>query len=178
VSRRDGSSPPARQRMYVRLRLSRRGPSCSDPRSAGPLWLVVRTARHPRLRPPLRRGGRQRDDLRRRVTKLGSEQAASVLSPEFLDLESFSASSARSAVIVVTNARIFPCCRMRLVIDTNPSATLEGQPERRHLLAVANQQDVADEHRVVPGLGIERRKPRELRELVGGRAYQRQLTLL
>ena len=33
-----------------------------------------------------------------------------------------------------------------------PSAAREGQSERGHLLAVANQQDVADQHRVVPGL--------------------------
>ena len=37
-----------------------------------------------------------------------------------------------------------------------------------HLLAVANQQDVADKHRVVPGLALECREPCELRELVGG----------
>ena len=50
----------------------------------------------------------------------------------------------------------------------------QGQPERGHLLAVANQQDVADQHRVVPGLALDRREPRELRELVGGRRDQRQ----
>jgi len=37
-----------------------------------------------------------------------------------------------------------------------------------HLLAVANQQDVADKNRVVPGLALECREPCELRELVGG----------
>jgi len=37
-----------------------------------------------------------------------------------------------------------------------------------HLLAVANRQDVADMHRVVPGLALECREPCELRELVGG----------
>ena len=37
-----------------------------------------------------------------------------------------------------------------------------------HLLAVANRQDVADKHRVVPGLALECREPCELRELVGG----------
>ena len=31
------------------------------------------------------------------------------------------------------------------------SATREGQPERGHLLAVAHEQDLADQHRVVPG---------------------------
>src|SRR6266404_1966015 len=57
------------------------------------------------------------------------------------------------------------------------SAAREGQPERGHLLAVANQQDVAGQHRVVPGLALDRRELRELRELVGSRRDQRQLTL-
>ena len=43
----------------------------------------------------------------------------------------------------------------------------EGQPERDHLLGVASQQDIADEYRVVPGLALDRREARELRELVG-----------
>src|SRR5207248_11305393 len=59
-----------------------------------------------------------------------------------------------------------------------PSAAREGQPERGHLLAVANQQDVASEHRVVPGLAFDRRESRELPELVWGRPDERQLTLL
>ena len=54
----------------------------------------------------------------------------------------------------------------------------EGQPERGHLLAVANEQDVADQRRVVPGLALDRRGPRELREPVGGRPDQRQFALL
>src|SRR5713226_6073850 len=58
-----------------------------------------------------------------------------------------------------------------------PSVAREGQPERGHLLAVANQQDIADQRGVVPGLAVERREPRDLRELVGGRPDQRQLTL-
>src|ERR1017187_3814906 len=58
-----------------------------------------------------------------------------------------------------------------------PSAAREGQPERGHLLAVANQQDVTGQNRVVPGLALERREPRELRELIGDRPDQRQLTL-
>src|SRR5438132_14160166 len=58
------------------------------------------------------------------------------------------------------------------------SVTREGQPERGHLFAVANQQDVADQHRVVPGLALDCRKPREFRELIGSCADQRQLTLL
>jgi hypothetical protein len=48
-----------------------------------------------------------------------------------------------------------------------PSAARHGQPERHHLLAVASQQDVANEHRVVPGLALDRREQRELLELVG-----------
>src|SRR6266852_3800469 len=58
------------------------------------------------------------------------------------------------------------------------SVTREGQPERGHFLAVANQQDVADQHRVVPGLAIERREPCDLGELIRVRADQRQLTVL
>src|ERR1039458_5153445 len=58
-----------------------------------------------------------------------------------------------------------------------PSAAREGQPERGHLLAVAIQQDVTGQNRVVPGLALERREPRELRELIGDRPDQRQLTL-
>ena len=57
-----------------------------------------------------------------------------------------------------------------------PSVARDGQPECGHLLGVANQQDVADQHRVVPGLALDRREPRELYELVGGRIDQRQLT--
>src|SRR5262249_11545496 len=60
----------------------------------------------------------------------------------------------------------------------SPSAIREGQPERGHLLAVANQQDVADQRRVVPGLALYRREPRQLPELVGRRSDQRQLALL
>src|SRR6266849_3065010 len=59
----------------------------------------------------------------------------------------------------------------------HPSATGEGQPECGHFLAVANQQDVTGQHRVVPGLALDRREPRELGELIGGRLDQRQLTL-
>src|SRR5215213_4887533 len=58
------------------------------------------------------------------------------------------------------------------------SAAREGKTERDHLFAVANQQDVAGQHRVVPGLALDRREPRELRELVGGRLDQRQLTFV
>src|SRR5712692_106842 len=59
-----------------------------------------------------------------------------------------------------------------------PSAAREGQPERGHLLAVANQQAVADQNRVVPGLALHRRDPRDLRELVGDRPDQHQLAFL
>src|SRR5215471_18287452 len=59
-----------------------------------------------------------------------------------------------------------------------PSVTREGQPERSHLLAVANQQDVAHQYRVVPGLALDRLEPRQLRELVRGRPDKSQLSLL
>src|SRR3990172_4745580 len=59
-----------------------------------------------------------------------------------------------------------------------PLAGWQGQPERSHFLAVPNQQEVADQHRVVPGLALDRREPRELPELVGGRIDERQLPLL
>ena len=65
--------------------------------------------------------------------------------------------------------------------NRHPSLSTEarqGQPESDHLLAIANQQEVADQYRMVPGLAIERREPRELRELVGGRRNQSQLTVL
>src|SRR5258705_11911102 len=58
------------------------------------------------------------------------------------------------------------------------SAAREGQPERGHLLTVANQQDVANHYRVIPGLAFDRRYPREFCELVGGGRDKRQLTLL
>src|SRR5262245_47364064 len=67
---------------------------------------------------------------------------------------------------------------VKLTAKTPPSAACEGQPERGHLLAVAGQQDVADQYRVVPGLALERPEPRELRELVRGRPDKSQLTLL
>ena len=56
------------------------------------------------------------------------------------------------------------------------SAALARQPERGHLLAVANQQDIADEYRVVPGLAVEYLESGELRELIWHRADQSQLT--
>ena len=58
------------------------------------------------------------------------------------------------------------------------SQPLEGQPERCHFLAVANEQEVADQNRVVPGLTLDRRETREFGELAGGGPDQRQLSLL
>ena len=57
------------------------------------------------------------------------------------------------------------------------SLARRGQPERGHLLAVANQQDVSDQHRVVPGLALDRRETRELGEPLGSRGHQRKLTV-
>jgi hypothetical protein len=56
--------------------------------------------------------------------------------------------------------------------------TRERQPERSHLLAVANQQDIADQHWVIPGLPLDCRESRELPVLVGDRPDERQLPLL
>ena len=57
-------------------------------------------------------------------------------------------------------------------------AARQGQPKRHHLLAVASQQDVADQNWVVPCLARHRLEPRELRELVGCRRDQGQFALL
>src|ERR1700681_1388489 len=57
------------------------------------------------------------------------------------------------------------------------SAACHGQPERDHLLPVANQQNVAGQRRVVPGLALHRREPRDLGELVGNRRDTRKLAL-
>ena len=53
-----------------------------------------------------------------------------------------------------------------------------GEPERAHFLGVAHQQDVADQHRVVPGLALYCRRPRPLGGPRGRRVYQRQVSLL
>jgi hypothetical protein len=45
-------------------------------------------------------------------------------------------------------------------------------------VVVADEQDVADHDRVVPGLAFERRGPRHFRELIRSRLYQRQLAFL
>jgi hypothetical protein len=58
------------------------------------------------------------------------------------------------------------------------SASRQRHSERRHFLIVANQQDVADQHGVVPGFALDRLEARELRELVGARLNQRHLALL
>ncbi|MBI3679171.1 MAG: response regulator transcription factor, partial [Acidobacteria bacterium] len=83
-------------------------------------------------------------------------------------------SSKRSSAVLFRSKS----CSRTLAARATPSAAREGQPERGHLLAVANQQVVAGQHRVVPGLALDRRDPRELLELVDGRSDQRQLTLL
>src|SRR5688500_6833720 len=57
-------------------------------------------------------------------------------------------------------------------------AAREGKPERGHLLAVADQQDVADQYRVVPGFALDCRELRDLRELAGGGLDQRQLAFI
>src|SRR5271157_944683 len=61
---------------------------------------------------------------------------------------------------------------------SNLETARQGQPERGHLLVVANQQFIADQNRVVPGLALDRREPRELAELAGVRGDQRQLAFL
>src|SRR5206468_2817405 len=38
----------------------------------------------------------------------------------------------------------------------------EGQPQRRHIVVIANQQYVADKHRVVPSLALEYGESRDL----------------
>src|SRR6266404_6471674 len=58
------------------------------------------------------------------------------------------------------------------------SAACKGQPERNHLLPVANQQNIAGKHGVVPGLALHRREPRDLGELAGDRRDKRKFTLL
>ena len=58
-----------------------------------------------------------------------------------------------------------------------PSSAREGETECGHLLPIANQQNIAGQHRVIPGLPLDRREPRELGELIGGRPDQRQLAL-
>src|SRR5713226_804817 len=68
--------------------------------------------------------------------------------------------------------------RLPVYSSSRPSAAGEGQPECGHFLAVANQQDIAGQHRVVPGLALDRREPCELPELIVGCGDQRQLAFL
>src|SRR5688572_26239316 len=51
------------------------------------------------------------------------------------------------------------------------------QPERGHLLAVADEEHVAHDHRVVPGLAVDGFESRNLGELVGRGVDQRDLSL-
>jgi D-alanyl-D-alanine dipeptidase len=67
--------------------------------------------------------------------------------------------------------------RFERISSVTFSSRGEWQAEGRHLLSVANQQHVAYQHRVVPGLSSDCRKLRLLGELVGSRADQRELTL-
>src|SRR5262245_3296247 len=58
------------------------------------------------------------------------------------------------------------------------SAAREGNAESGHFLVVTDQKDVAGKCRVVPCLSLDSRNTCcDLRELVGGRRNQRQLTL-
>src|SRR5579859_4090158 len=56
-------------------------------------------------------------------------------------------------------------------------AASESQPERDHLGAIAYQQAVTGQHRMVPGLALQRRKVRYLCELVRGGLNQREFAL-
>lgn len=53
---------------------------------------------------------------------------------------------------------------------------LRKLPSRQiqRILAIADQQNIADQHRVVPGLALDHQKPCQLREVVGLRPDQRQ----
>jgi hypothetical protein len=58
-----------------------------------------------------------------------------------------------------------------------PSSVREGQPECCHLLPIANQENIAYQHRVIPSLALDRREVRELCELIGASPDQCQLSL-
>jgi hypothetical protein len=64
------------------------------------------------------------------------------------------------------------------ICSAAPSAARKGEPERGHLLAVANQEEITGQHRVVPGLALDRLEAGDLRELIGCRLNQRQFALL
>ncbi len=53
-----------------------------------------------------------------------------------------------------------------------------GQSKRGHFLAVAHEQDIADQRRVVPGPAFDRGETRELVEPVGTRRDEGQLAAL
>src|SRR5436853_567800 len=70
------------------------------------------------------------------------------------------------------------CSTTRAIATVRPSAACEGQPECGHLFAVANEQNVANQDRVVPRLALDRRESRELSELIRSRPDECQLTFL
>src|SRR6185436_8813409 len=53
-----------------------------------------------------------------------------------------------------------------------------SETKRRHLFTVANQQHVADQHRMIPRLAVERRDARDFLEAIGGRTHERELAIL
>jgi len=80
------------------------------------------------------------------------------------------------------NLTLYPLGRRRagsgLISSSGPSAPRQRQPESNHLVSVAHQQAVTHQHRVVPGLALQSREVRNLRELVGCGFNQREFTLL
>src|SRR5262249_4781960 len=58
------------------------------------------------------------------------------------------------------------------------AAARTGETKRGHLLAVPDEQDVPDEHGMVPRLAVDRGEARDLGEAVGLRRDQRQLAFL
>jgi hypothetical protein len=67
-------------------------------------------------------------------------------------------------------------CGTRL--EVAPSAVRNGQAECRHLVVVANEQDVADQHGMIPGLALERGEASDLFELAAVCFDQRKLAFL
>ena len=55
------------------------------------------------------------------------------------------------------------------------SPTLAGQPECGHLCAVAYQQDITCQHRVIPGFSFDRRDTRQFSELLRDGLDQHQI---
>ena len=102
---------------------------------------------------------------------------------EDLNLQSFRNQILSLARLPFRHARARPehACRVtkaQVGLLLPPSTPRKGEPERSHFFAIANQQDIACKHWMVPRLAFDRREPRELPELVEGRADQRQFTLL